>query len=351
MKGPAGLGGSVLAGGLVSRVGRPQSHALDCAMDQRLLSFRLGFRGDEGPWNGGPHLHGVKGPRDLDETSHHSHSELAPDMTLAGDEVLATSGALEVRVSTSQADIEASQALRYQVFYEEMSAQPSAEMEALRRDFDDFDKICDHLLVFDRSAPPREDGGVPVVGTYRLLRQDVADSHSGFYTADEYDISLFEQRMGKGTRFLELGRSCTHRKYRTKPTIELLWRGIMAYVARHDLDVMFGCASIEGTDPDRLAVPLSFLYHEYLAPADWRVRAVDARFVDMNRLPKEEIDLRTALKALPPLIKGYIRAGAYIGDGAVVDHQFGTTDVLIIFPVSEINDRYFSRFGADGERE
>ncbi len=265
-----------------------------------------------------------------------------------GGPVLASAGPLEVRIATDPADIEASQALRYQVFYEEMSAQPSLEMSALRRDFDDFDKICDHLLVFDRAAPARDDGGVQVVGTYRLLRQDVADHHGGFYTASEFDIAPFEARMHQGTRFLELGRSCTHKKYRTKPTIELLWRGIMAYVARYDLDVMFGCASIEGTDPDSLAEPLSFLYHEYLAPEDWRVRALDDQFVDMHRLPPEDVNIRAALRALPPLIKGYIRAGAYIGDGAVVDHQFGTTDVLIIFPVSEINDRYFSRFAGEG---
>ncbi len=268
----------------------------------------------------------------------HSHE---PDL------VLVRAGSLEVRVTKNPSDIAASQALRYDVFYEEMSAIPSPEMAALRRDFDDFDKICDHLLVFDFDAPRRPDGGAMVAGTYRLLRQDVADRHGGFYTASEFDIAPFQNRMAGGTRFLELGRSCTHRNYRTKPTIELLWRGIMAYVAEYDLDVMFGCASIEGTNPDNLAVPLSFLYHDYLAPEDWRVRAVDSRFVDMNRLSPDAINVRQALRALPPLIKGYIRAGAYIGDGAVVDFQFGTTDVLIIFPVSKMNDRYFSRFGKE----
>ncbi len=265
--------------------------------------------------------------------------------------VHATSGKLEVRLASSQAEIEASQELRYQVFYQEMSARPSPEMAALRRDFDDFDHVCDHLLVFDHGASVREDGGPMVVGTYRLLRQDVADRSGGFYTTAEYDIAPFVARMRQGTRFLELGRSCTHHAYRNKPTIELLWRGIMAYVHAYDLDVMFGCASIEGTDPDSLALPLSFLYHDYLAPEEWRVRAVADRFVEMNRMPVDQVELRKALKALPPLIKGYIRAGAYIGDGAVVDYQFGTTDVLIIFPVEQINERYRSRFGAEGSAQ
>ncbi len=282
----------------------------------------------------------------MDEPSQHGDGSAA-GAAQAG-RPLATSGSLEVRVSTNPADILASQRLRYEVFYEEMSAQPSPEMAANGRDFDDFDRVCDHLLAFDMRAPLRPDGGNRVIGTYRLLRQDVADAHGGFYTAAEFDIAPLQEMMKRGVRFLELGRSCTHKDYRTKPTIELLWRGIMAYVALHDCDVMFGCASIEGTDPDDLALPLSFLHHEFRAPEEWRVRAVPERYVEMNRLPPEEVSLREALRALPPLIKGYIRAGAYIGDGAVVDHQFGTTDVLILFPVSEINDKYFSRFATGG---
>jgi len=262
---------------------------------------------------------------------------------------LARSGTLEVRLATGPEDIAASQALRYQVFYEEMSATPSRETLAAQRDFDDFDRLCDHLIVIDHAAQPRADGGAAVVGTYRLLRQEVADANGGFYTAAEFDIRPFQEKMAAGTRFLELGRSCTHRNYRNKPTIELLWRGIMAYVDRYDLDVMFGCASFEGTDPDMLALPLSYLHHNCFPPEEWCVRALPERFVEMNRVSKEDLDMRGALRGLPPLIKGYIRAGAYIGDGAVIDSQFGTTDVLIIFPVAQINDRYFSRFGKADE--
>ncbi len=262
--------------------------------------------------------------------------------------VLASHGTLEVRVSRDPADIIASQQLRYEVFYEEMSAQPrDADMARLRRDYDAFDQICDHLLAFDYAPPRRTDGGPRVVGTYRLLRQEVADAHNGFYTASEFDITPLQAMMTDGKRFLELGRSCTHSNYRNKPTIELLWRGILAYVLKHNMDVMFGCASFEGTDPDALAIPLSFLHHEYRAPEGWRVSPLPGIGVEMNRLPPEEIHLRDALRALPPLIKGYIRAGAYIGEGAVIDEQFGTTDVLIMFPVAEIKATYLDRFGRD----
>ena len=139
--------------------------------------------------------------------------------------------------------------------------------------------------------------------------------------------------------------------YRTKRTVELLWHGIWAYVLAHGVDVMIGCASLEGTDPDRLALPLSFLHHYARAPEDWRVSALPERAVAMNRLAKEAVDPRAALHALPPLIKGYLRLGAYIGEHAVVDHQFGTTDVLIVMPVSALNPRYVSYYGADASRQ
>lgn len=257
---------------------------------------------------------------------------------------IAASGTLEVRLAFDPSDIEASQALRYHVFYEEMAAQASDEARAARRDFDRFDPICDHLLVLDVAAPPRPDGRPAVVGTYRLLRQEVAEPHFGFYSASEYDIRPLLERAKTGLRLLELGRSCTHRDYRSKPTIELLWHGIMGYLTHYKLDVMFGCASFAGTDPDALALPLSFLHHYCSAPPEWNVRALDHLYVDMDRVPKDQITTRDGFRALPPLIRGYVRAGAWIGEGAVIDRQFNTTDVMIIFPVSRIDERYFSRF-------
>lgn len=258
-------------------------------------------------------------------------------------------GALEVRLARSAPEIDAAQAVRYRVFYEEMSATPDAETRARKRDFDRFDEICDHLLVVDHSLAPDGEGAggeLPpeaVVGCYRLLRQEVAGREGGFYTASEYDIAPLLARHA-GLNFLELGRSCVLKPYRTKPTVELLWHGIMHYVTEHRLDVMFGCASFEGTNPDSLAVPLSYLHHHHAAPDDWKVRALPERYAEMNRMAKEDVDPREALRALPPMIKGYLRAGCYIGEGAVIDHQFGTTDVLILFPVAQISDRYLSKF-------
>ncbi|MBA5778782.1 GNAT family N-acetyltransferase [Stappia sp. F7233] len=262
-------------------------------------------------------------------------------------------GSLEARLARNVREVRKAQELRYTVFYEEMSAIADAETQALRRDFDPFDAICDHLLVVDHDvverSKPFQRKKPQVVGTYRLLRQEVAERHGGFYSTGEYDLQPVIDSH-PNLRFLELGRSCVLKPYRNKRTVELLWQGIWAYVLMNRIDVMIGCASIEGTDPDRLASQLSFLHHHARAPEDWRVSAVEDRYVEMNRLPREAVDQRQALRELPPLIKGYLRLGAYIGDGAVIDHQFGTTDVLIVLPVSALNERYVNYYGGDGGR-
>lgn len=258
--------------------------------------------------------------------------------------LLATAGSLEVRIAATREEIEEAQRLRYRVFYEEMTAIPTAQMRTERRDFDRYDEFCDHLLVVDKDLrDARGRGGV--VGTYRLLRGEVAALHGGYYTSTEYDLSPMVDANPPGTRFLELGRSCTLKAYRSRPiTMQSLWRGIILYNDHHNIDVMFGCGSLHGTDPEALAEQLSYLHHYHRAPESVRIRARPELYVEMNRMPKEAIDPKAALRKLPPLVKGYVRSGSYIGDGAVIDRQFGTTDVLIYFPVRRLDMRWRSRY-------
>lgn len=265
--------------------------------------------------------------------------------------ILGQLGPLEVRLARTAAEVRKAQNIRYRVFYEEMAAIPDINVLATRRDQDSYDALCDHMLVLDHEAPQKafRRRKPQVVGTYRLLRQETADLNGGFYTAGEYDVQpLIDSH--PNLRFMELGRSCVLKPYRNKRTVELLWHGVWSYVLMHGVDVMIGCASLEGTDPERLATPLSFLHHNCLAPDEWRVQALPERYTSMDRMPKEAVDARAALHALPPLIKGYLRLGAYIGDGAVIDHQFNTTDVLIVLPVSRISSRYINYYGADASR-
>ena len=253
-------------------------------------------------------------------------------------------GTLEVRLAQTAAEVRQAQKLRYRVFYREGSAIPNPARLLARRDIDGYDAICDHLLVIDHAARVNHPLNKPaVVGTYRLLRQPLAEEYGGFYTAAEFDIGTLIARHGH-LQFLELGRSCVLAPYRNKRTVELLWLGIWAYVLQNGLDVMIGCASLDGTAPKQLALPLSFLHHYARAPEAWRARALSERYVEMNRISKEAIDPKEALRMLPPLIKGYLRLGGTVGDGAVIDHEFGTTDVLIVLPVSAIKQRYLEHF-------
>lgn len=264
-------------------------------------------------------------------------------------------GDLEVRLAAKKADILQAQRLRYEVFYEEMSAKPTAVASMRRLDQDAYDSICDHLLVVDTSADPQMDEiwahrrRPRVVGTYRILRQDIAERSLGFYTQSEYDIAPLVRAKSPHYQFMELGRSCVLKPYRSKRSVELLWHGLWTYIREHNIDVMIGCASFEGTDPGAHAMALSYLHHYAMAPSEWRCAAHPDLYQPMDILPKEDVHLRQALKAMPPLIKGYIRLGAFVGDGAVIDRQFGTTDVLIILPVEKIDPRYFEHFGAPNE--
>ncbi len=263
---------------------------------------------------------------------------MAVEHLASGKPVDVRAGDFELRLAETQDEIAAAQALRYRVFYEEMSATPTPAMAAARRDFDSFDPYCDHLLVIDRR---RGAGASGVVGTYRLMRRAAAASHGRFYSVDEFDIAPLVAYPGE---ILELGRSCIGREHRTASAMQLLWRGIADYVRYYDVGVMFGCASFPGTDPKRWAMPLSYLYHHHLAPPELRPRALADRYVDMRLLPPESIDKRMALVALPPLIKGYLRVGGFIGDGAVVDKQFGTVDVCIVVVSERVTARYVRHY-------
>jgi putative hemolysin len=254
---------------------------------------------------------------------------------------------LEVRLAASPAEIDAAQALRYRVFYEEMGAHPTAREALERRDRDCFDAHCDHLLIIDHE---RGGAGDAVVATYRLLRRSQAARHGGFYTATEFDIASLLAYPGE---ILELGRSCVETAYRTGAIMQLMWRGIADYVLRHDIKLMFGCASLPGTDVARLRPALAYLHQHHLAPAFIRARALPARYVSMDLLPPDKIDTeaavaqvyaRSAVAALPPLVKGYLRVGGFVGDGAVIDHQFATTDVCIVVVTDGVTDKYFNHF-------
>ncbi len=247
-------------------------------------------------------------------------------------------GNLGVRLAASAAEIDAVQALRYRVFYDEMRATPSRAAARLRRDRDALDEVADHLLVIDHALGR---GPESVVGTYRLIRREAAIRAGRFYTAGEFDISRL---LALPYRLLELGRSCVDAAHRNRVVMQLLWRGIAAYVFDYQIDLMFGCASLPGTEPDALAPELTYLYHHHLAPPGLRPRALPDRYVEMRRLDLDTLDRRATLARLPPLIKGYLRLGGFVGDGAVIDRDFNTIDVAMVVKTDLVTDKYYRHY-------
>ena len=247
-------------------------------------------------------------------------------------------GDIEVRLAESDGEVRAAQTLRYGVFYEEMAATPSAEMQRRRRDFDSFDDYCDHLLMIDHAVGA---GAAGVIGTYRLLRRSAAVRRGQFYSVDEYDIGKLLAFPGE---ILELGRSCIAASHRQRSIMQLMWRGIADYALYHDIGLMFGCASLHGTDPAEHALALSYLYHQHLAPVNLRPRALPSRYLDMDMMPRDKVNARVALTELPPLIKGYLRLGGFVGDGAVIDPQFNTIDVAVVVATDRITGKYYRHY-------
>ncbi len=231
---------------------------------------------------------------------------------------------LYVSLARTQAEIKEAQRLRYKVFAEEMGAQLSG-IGGL--DIDGFDQFCDHLIV-------RDSGTNQVIGTYRILSPAKANEAGGYYSAGEFDLSRLAHLFN---RTVEVGRACVHQNYRNGGTITMLWAGLAKYMQIHNYEFMIGCGSISMSDGGHLAASLyQKLQDEYLSPSEYRVFA-------RNPLPIQSLNSNLQV-ACPPLIKGYLRLGAYICGEPAWDPYFNTADMLVMLPLSRINPRYASHF-------
>lgn len=245
-----------------------------------------------------------------------------------------------VRLARDSNDLKAAQHLRYQVFVQELGSDGDMVDHAEQLEKDRFDPYFDHLLLID---PGRGDAiRDQVVGVYRLLTQDGADKIGQFYSEDEYDLTILRQ---SGRKLLELGRSCLHPDYRGGMGMYHMWSALSDYVADRGIEVLFGTASFHGTDIDVLAAPLSLLHHRHLAPEDLRVRTRADAFQSMDLIPEDQLDRPAAMRAVPALIKGYLRLGGFVGEGAFVDHAFNTTDVCLILDTRQMSDKQMRIYG------
>ncbi|MEM6385688.1 MAG: GNAT family N-acyltransferase [Pseudomonadota bacterium] len=248
-------------------------------------------------------------------------------------------GHLEVRLARTEADLRAAERLRYEVFVEELGGDgPLVDHEG-RFEKDSFDPHYDHLVLVNRI---RSDAHLDhVVGVYRLLSGEKAAATGRFYSEGEYDLSPLR---ASGRSLLELGRSCLSPEYRRGLGLHLLWSGLSNYVRARDIEILFGVASLHGTDVQALAPALAHLHHVFLAPPDLRVRAVEEAYQAMDLIAEDQIDRVAAMRMVPPLIKSYLRLGGFVGDGAFVDHAFNTTDVCLVMDTARMNAAATARF-------
>ncbi|HNQ92013.1 MAG TPA: GNAT family N-acyltransferase [Alphaproteobacteria bacterium] len=250
-----------------------------------------------------------------------------------------------LRLAQTEEEVRAAQRLRYIVFYEEFGAHPPAAVAAAKRDFDEYDQYADHLIIIDEDRKP-EDG--QIVGTYRLFRRDKLPADKEFYTSHEFDISPLVE---SGAKLLELGRSCVLPEYRTKYILQRLWAGIADYLATHQIDLMFGCASLQGVSPEAVAGQLAYLHYFHAPPENLCPKAIKDCTAGLHLPAKEDVNAKRIFASLPPLIKGYLRVGAYIGQGAYLDSDFNCIDVCIVMPTSQVKAKYLKHYERQIQKE
>ena len=240
-----------------------------------------------------------------------------------------------IKIAESNFEIKKAQSLRYKIFFKEKKIKKKSFKFLLQRDYDFYDKISDHLIIIDNNREIRDN----VIGTYRLLRGNCAKLYRGFYTEQEFDISNLKKNFSSKD-ILELGRSCIHPQYRSGIILKLLWQGISNYIKMYKIKILMGCASFHGTNPSKFKDEFSLLYESYRLPEDYDVKSLQSNEISFNK----NINHSTTLNKLPPLIKGYLRAGGMVSENFYIDTEFETIDYCVIMLTEKIVHRYQNKF-------
>jgi putative hemolysin len=251
-----------------------------------------------------------------------------------------TLGDFVIKLANNKYELKKAQALRYSVFYKEKKAKSNFPKKMMKLDYDKIDKFADHLIVIDKKRKSIKN---KIVGTYRLIRGDVALSFGGFYTSSEFDLTNILNSY-KHKQILELGRSCVHIDYRNGTTMKLLWKAIAEYIKLYDIKVLLGCASFPGTDVQEFSKELSYLRSNFSLPEEISVNSLlDNNYPVCIKNNINESDIRTFAK-LPPLIKGYLRVGGRVSDSFFVDYDFNTIDLCVVVQTVNIDEKYKNKF-------
>ncbi len=229
-------------------------------------------------------------------------------------------GRYAVSLACTAEEVLAAQQLRYRVMYAESGGQPDQHKAILRADVDEWDDNAHHIIVTDTQSDV-----LHVLGTLRLVSSYGLRAGQAFYTEHSFDLSGLRARYPSA---LELGRFCVDGKARQGIVLGLIWRYAMAFIASNPIDVMLGCASFSGTNVRDHRDVLGYLYHHHLAPPSLRPQPKVSSWPLAELIADTESDAAT-VRAVPTLLRGYLKLGARISDAAISDPVFNTTFIAI----------------------
>jgi putative hemolysin len=232
---------------------------------------------------------------------------------------------LSVSLARNDAERREAQRLRWRVFADEMGARLTSREAGI--DHDIFDPFCEHLIV-------RDERSGEVIGTYRLLSPESACRIGCYYSDQEFDLTRLRLQRD---RMVEAGRSCIHPAHRNGAVIALLWSGLARYMLRGGYGYLAGCASMSMADGGHgAAAAYERLRAAHLAPVEYRV-------FPRSLLPLDKLDSSGPAEP-PPLLKGYLRAGAWICGEPAWDREFNTADFFVLLPFAQLAPRYARHF-------
>jgi len=243
-----------------------------------------------------------------------------------------------IKLAETKSELKQAQALRYSVFYKEKKAKPTFTKKIIKLDYDKIDKYADHLIVLDKKNTKNK-----IVGTYRLIRGDVAKLFGGYYSSSEFNLINITNNY-KDKHILELGRSCVHQDYRNGSIMNLLWKAIAEYVKLYDIKILMGCASFSGTDPTKFSDELSYLRQNFCLPEHLLVESFDKNIYPVYKLKENNPNQLRIFAKLPPLLKGYLRIGGKVSHNFYVDHNFNTIDLCVVVNTSDIDEKYRKKY-------
>jgi len=257
-------------------------------------------------------------------------------------------GDYEVRLTNTEEERRQVRQLRYKVFCEEEGAIATKKQKDLHEEYDKYDAYAKYLALFHKGK---------IIGTYRIIDRNAAEKMGGFYSESEFDISKIKN---SGKNIVEVSRACIASEYRDKKTpLRLLLMGLNQYIENNKIDILFGMASWNGTNPLESANAISYLYHNHLTPSNLRAKvdktklskSIDSKLTQMDMLPKDSVDSASAREEMPPLLKGYLDFNAKVGNGVFIDKKFNSYEVLIVLQTHNINPMYKKFFTSRTERE